>query len=70
MQRKISVEDRFHINNLANLFYSQMGHKKHDESYRFDRAKHPPEALCWELAKTSYLFWGEMDPPVLPGKHN
>jgi hypothetical protein len=36
-------------NALARNFYAMMGYVV-PEGYRFDRAKHPQERLCWKMA--------------------
>lgn len=36
-------------NGLARRFYQAMGYVR-PEGYRFDKATHPQEVLCWQLA--------------------
>jgi hypothetical protein len=36
-------------NSLARDFYGLMGYEV-PRSYRFDRARHPQEQLCWRMA--------------------
>ena len=42
-------------NELAHGFYRLMGYVAADD-YRFDRAPHPQERLCWLLACEAYEF--------------
>lgn len=44
------------INILANLFYNLMGYTVKN-GYRFDKATHPQEKMCWIFAEESYKFW-------------
>lgn len=40
-------------NELARSFYSMMGYRV-PEGYRFDRATHPQELGCWNMAVMAY----------------
>lgn len=40
-------------NELAREFYFRMGYQV-KEGYRFDRATHPQEVLCWDLAAAAF----------------
>lgn len=41
-------------NELAASFYRHMGYAV-PEGYRFDRARHPTERMCWDMTVTAYL---------------
>ena len=41
-------------NELARSFYRHMGYVV-PEGYRFDRAHHPTERMCWDMTVTAYL---------------
>lgn len=40
-------------NRLAEMFYRCQGYKV-PEGYRFDRATHPAETACWDMAVMAY----------------
>ena len=40
-------------NDLAREFYYRMGYQV-KEGYRFDRATHPQEVMCWEFAAIAF----------------
>lgn len=40
-------------NELAQQFYALMGYVVPD-GYRFDRAQHPQERLCWSMVEAAY----------------
>ena len=42
-------------NELARNFYAMMGNQV-EKGYRFDKARHPEEKLCWEMACEAYDF--------------
>lgn len=45
-------------NVLARTFYRRMGYQR-PEGYRFDRATHPREQMCWRMAADAYeQFFG------------
>jgi hypothetical protein len=43
-------------NSLARRFYSMMGCQVPD-GYKFYKAAHPQEVLCWDMAAASCEFW-------------
>lgn len=48
-------------NTLAGGFYQEMGYTVPD-GYRFDKATHPTERMCWRMAVMAYQFLTETDP--------
>lgn len=48
-------------NELARTFYTLMECQV-PEGYRFDRAHHPQERLCWRMACEAQLLFTETDP--------
>lgn len=42
-------------NRLAREFYAMQGYRV-KSGYRFDKARHPQEKLCWDLACKAYDF--------------
>lgn len=42
-------------NELASAFYKMMGYVVASD-YRFDKATHPQERLCWQMACEAYEF--------------
>lgn len=48
-------------NELARKFYEHMGYEV-PSGYRFDRARHPQERLCWVMACTAQDTLTDTDP--------
>jgi hypothetical protein len=48
-------------NTLAGGFYQEMGHTV-PEGYRFDKATHPTEQMCWRMAAMAFQFLTDSDP--------
>lgn len=56
--KKIVAND----NELARMFYRRMGYVR-PEGYRFDRATHPQEQMCWFMAcdAVEHLFGTDLE---------
>lgn len=49
-------------NALARMFYRRMGYERPD-GYRFDKATHPQERMCWAMAcdAVEHLFGTDLE---------